>query len=119
MTVYTPGTQRRTFGHVQDVVNGLTKLMECDEAVGELVNVGGTAECSMLDLAEVVKFRAQSQSPIQTVPAPYVVGYDDIESRRPDLTKIYDLVGYRPHWTLDSIVDDVLATLPERKLVLV
>lgn len=118
ITVYTPGTQRRAFCHVQDVVRGLAQLMACDEAVGELVNVGGTAETSIADLAQVVKFRAQSASPIVLEPAPYKVGYDDIESRRPDLTKIEGLIGYGPHYSLQDMVDESLATVMERKLVL-
>jgi Nucleoside-diphosphate-sugar epimerases len=119
MTVYAPGTQRRTFCHVQDVVRGLTELMECDKAVGELVNVGGTVTMTMRELAEVVKFRARSGSLIETCPPPYKHGYDDIESRKPDLTKIAALIDYVPVRSVDDMVDDVLAEVKERKLVLV
>ena len=93
--------------------------MECDQAIGELVNVGGTAELSMYDLAAIVKFRARSESPIHILPPPYLVGYDDIESRTPDLTKVYELTGYRPQIGIDAMVDDVLATVKDRRLVLV
>jgi len=119
LTVYAPGTQRRTFGHVADVVRGLTDLLECDQAVGELVNVVGVANHSMRELAEIVKFRARSSSPIETMPPPYEHGYDDIESRAPDLTKIGRLVGYLPRYPIDAMVDDVLAESRDRKLVLV
>jgi UDP-glucose 4-epimerase len=108
LTVYAPGTQARTFCHVADVVRGLLDLMECDQAVGELVNVGGTAHVTMQDLAQLVLARAQSASPIATVPAPYKVGYDDIESRRPDLTKAGRLVDYAPTHSLSDMVDAVL-----------
>jgi UDP-glucose 4-epimerase len=120
LTVYAPGSQRRTFCHVDDVVRGLAELMECDTALGELVNVGGTAEHAMRELAEIVKFRARSASPIETVEPPYAAGtYDDIESRQPDLTKVQDLIGYVPQYGTDAMVDDCLADVKERKLVLV
>lgn len=120
LTIYAPGTQTRTFCHVADVVRALADLMICDQAVGELVNVGGTATCTMQELAETVRFRAQSDSPLAVVEPPYQKGtYDDIESRRPDLTKIRGLVDYEPAKTLDDMVDDVLAECRERKLVLV
>lgn len=119
MTVYSPGTQSRTFCHVQDVVQGLSDLMECDEAVGELVNVGGNAEVTMLELAHLVRDRAKSDSLIAIQPAPYKVGYDDIESRRPDLTKVHKLTGYAPTYSLMETVDDVLASVMERRLALV
>lgn len=74
----------------------------------------------MRELAEVVKFRARSASPIETVDPPYAAGtYDDIESRRPDLTKIETLIGYHPRRSLDDMVDDCLAEVKERRLVLV
>jgi len=120
LTVYAPGSQRRTFCHVADVVRGLVALMECDRAIGELVNVGGKVQISMRELAEVVKFRARSASPVETVEPPYQAGtYDDIESRQPDLTKIHDLLGYVPHRSLEDMVDDCLAEVQERRLVLV
>src|ERR1041384_7487303 len=95
-------------GQSAEAGRGLLDLMECDQAVGELVNVGGTAHVTMQDLAQLVLARAQSASPIATVPAPYKVGYDDIESRRPDLTKAGRLVDYAPTHSLSDMVDAVL-----------
>lgn len=119
LTVYAPGTQTRTFAHVHDVVRALVELMVCDEAVGQLVNVGGTATVTMHELAEKVRARAQSQSPIQVMEPPYRQGtYDDIESRKPDLTKIGALIGYVPRYDLADMIDDVLATVRDRRLVL-
>lgn len=120
MTIYAPGTQTRTFCHVSDVVRGLADLMACDQAISELVNVGGTATTSMEALAQVVRDRAESESRMVIVPPPYKAGtYDDIESRQPDLTKAHALVDYEPTKTLDDMVDDTLAECRDRKLVLV
>lgn len=111
LTVYAPGTQRRTFAHVQDVVEGLARLMACEEAVGELVNVGGTHTVSVQELAMMVVESAESHSPIVTGPAPYRVGYDDIESRCPNVEKAHRLTGWRPMRTLDEIIEDALADM--------
>lgn len=119
LTVYAPGTQRRTFCHVSDVVRALIGLMECDAAIGELINVGGMATCTIRELAEVVCFRARSSSSIDLVPPPFRVGtYDDIESRVPDLTKVSGLIGYAPRLSLDIMIDDVLAECQTRSPVL-
>ena len=54
LTVYGDGTQTRTFTYVKDVVRALMALMDCPEAAGEVFNVGGTEEISMLDLAKKI-----------------------------------------------------------------
>ena len=118
LTVYAPGSQRRTFCHVQDVVRALVDLMTCDQAVGELVNVGGTVNLGIRTLAEIVRTRANSTSPITVTPPPYPVGYDDIEARQPDLTKLERLVDYVPRYSLDDMVDEGLASVTERRLQL-
>jgi UDP-glucose 4-epimerase len=120
LTVYAPGTQRRTFAHVADVVRALIALMECDQATGQLVNVGGTAESTILALAERIRTRAHSGSFVEVVQPPWTTGsYDDIESRRPDLTTLERLTGYRPRYDLDDMIDDVLADVRDRMLALV
>jgi nucleoside-diphosphate-sugar epimerase len=119
LTVYHPGTQRRTFCHVRDVVRGLADLMTCDQAVGELVNVGGTANVTMTELAQIVQHRANSESRIVLTAPPYPVGYDDIEAREPDLTKVGGLIDYAPRYSLGDMVDETLAEVTDRKLALV
>lgn len=107
LTVYAPGTQTRTFGHVRDVVDGLARLMECDGAVGELVNLGGSQTISMWNLAEYVRARLQSSSPIEVIAPPYGVGYDNVVDRTPDLSKVGRLIGYTPRLGLAEMIYDV------------
>jgi UDP-glucose 4-epimerase len=109
LEVHSPGTQSRTFCHVMDVARGLAQLMECDAAVGEQVDIGGTHTISMWDLAVLVRRIANSQSAIQLVPQPYGPGYDNVQDRKPALAKARRLFGYRPLIPLEKIVQDVVS----------
>lgn len=111
LTVHAPGTQSRTFAHVADVAEGLANLMECDKAVGEIVNLGGTATITMYDLADRIRTLLESASPIEVVPDPYGAGYENVAHRVPDLTKAQGLIGYRPTRSLDTIITDTLAAM--------
>src|SRR2546425_11947835 len=68
ITVYGSGKQSRCFCDVRDVVEALMRLMETERAVGEVVNVGNTEEVTIEGLAQLVKERTRSSSPIEFVP---------------------------------------------------
>jgi len=107
--VHSPGTQTRTFGHVKDVSEGLATMMECDKAVGEIVNLGGTETISMEGLADRTVELLESRSTVEIVPDPYGVGYENVAHRCPDLQKAARLFGYKPHRTLDEMITDIAA----------
>jgi UDP-glucose 4-epimerase len=111
ITVYGDGTQTRTFTHVTDVVGALAALMEEPRAVGEVFNVGGREEISILDLAQRVKDRTRSSSSIRLIPygEAYEEGFEDMPRRAPNLDKIRALIGYEPRLSLDRAIDDVAA----------
>lgn len=117
ITVFGDGTQRRAFGYVGDIVNGLVALMGQPKAVGEVVNLGNTEEISILDLAHRVKALTGSKSEIRLIPydQAYEVGFEDMPRRVPDLSKANRLVGYVPTVGLDEIlrrvIDEKRATL--------
>jgi UDP-glucose 4-epimerase len=113
MTVFGDGQQRRCFTHVQDVIWCLRRLLDCQEARGQVVNVGGDQEISILALAQRIKERTGSQSPIKIIPynEAYGPGFEDMLRRVPDLTKVKTLLDYKPSHTLDDIIDDVVASL--------
>jgi len=113
LTVHTPGSQTRTFCHVKDVVRGLAELMECDQAVGEVVNIGGTETISMWDLAERVIDATESTSSPLLADAPYT-GYDNVTDRTPCLDKAWDLIHYLPRYGLEEMIDDVVQEHTER-----
>ena len=109
ITVYGDGTQSRTFTHVEDAVRATAALMDCPAATGEIVNVGGEREISILQLARLVKEVLGSSSPIVTVPyeEAYGPGFDDMPRRVPSLEKAQRLVGYRPRTELADIIREV------------
>jgi UDP-glucose 4-epimerase len=110
ITVHGDGTQRRCFCHVKDVVRALAVLMATEAAVGEVFNIGSTEEISILELAERVKGACQSDSEIRLVPyeEAYESGFEDMQRRIPDTTKIEALLDWRPTHTLDEILEDVI-----------
>jgi UDP-glucose 4-epimerase len=110
ITVYGDGTQSRCFGYVGDVVGALMKLMDSSEAVGQVFNIGSNEEISIRALAERVKAITQSDSEIVYVPydQAYEEGFEDMPRRIPDISKVSELVGFRPEMSLDGILESVI-----------
>ena len=111
LTVHGDGSQTRCFTYVSDVVEGLLRLAAHDGAVGRVFNIGNDREeVSILELARRVKARTQSTSEIQTIPysQAYEEGFEDMQRRVPDLSRIRALVGYEPQVHLDQILDRVI-----------
>jgi UDP-glucose 4-epimerase len=109
--VHGDGSQQRCFCHVKDVANALVGLMESPRAPGEVFNVGSTDEITIRELAELVVKRTESSSPIRLVPyqEAFGSGFEDMKRRVPCTKKIYSLIGWQPSFTLDQIVDAVIA----------
>jgi UDP-glucose 4-epimerase len=110
ITVYGDGNQTRNFTYVEDVVRGVTGLIDEPKAVGEIFNIGGEGEISMNELAKRIKAIARSSSPITHVPynEAFQEGFEDMERRVPDITKIKNLTGYSNTHDLDSILTKVV-----------
>ncbi|MCA1815865.1 MAG: GDP-mannose 4,6-dehydratase [Acidobacteria bacterium] len=110
ITVYGDGKQTRCFGYVGDVVGALARLMERDEAVGQVFNIGSSEEVSILELARRVKKLTQSDSEIVFVPydEAYEEGFEDMPRRVPDTTKARSLVGFEATESLDGILKKVI-----------
>ncbi len=117
ITVYGSGKQSRCFCDVRDVVEALMRLMETQHAVGEVVNVGNTEEVTIEGLAQLVKERTRSSSPIEFVPydQAYEPGFEDMFRRVPSVEKLETLTGFRPRTSLVEIVDRVAAYFRERR----
>jgi UDP-glucose 4-epimerase len=107
--VYGNGQQSRCFCDVRDTVEGLIRLMDTNRAVGEVVNVGNTEEISIEGLAQRVKERTGSSSPIEYIPydKAYEPGFEDMMRRVPSVDKLESLTGFRPRTTLNEIIDRV------------
>ena len=111
LTVHGDGSQTRCFTYVSDVIEGLLRLVGHDGAVGRVFNIGNDREeVSILELARRVKARTRSTSEIQTIPysQAYEEGFEDMQRRVPDLSRIRALVGYEPQVHLDQILDRVI-----------
>jgi UDP-glucose 4-epimerase len=110
ITVYGTGEQTRCFGFVRDVVGALAGLMDKDEAVGEVFNIGSNEEVSIMELARRVRELTGSDSEIVTVPydEAYEEGFEDMPRRVPDITKVNKMVGFRPTVTLEQILQSVI-----------
>ncbi len=110
ITVYGDGSQSRSFTHVTDVVNALVKLMDTPEAVGQILNVGNSEEVTIRDLALLVREMANSSSEIEYIPyeRAYGPGFEDMQRRCPDISKIRTLIGYHPRTDLRGIIQSVI-----------
>jgi len=110
ITVHGDGRQRRCFCHVKDVVRAMADLMETDDAVGEVFNIGSSDEITIMDLADRVRLACGSDSEIRLVPyeEAYEAGFEDMRRRVPDISKINALLGWCPTRTLEQILEDVI-----------
>ena len=104
------GSQTRSFTWVGDVVSALLALVNEPRAVGEVFNIGNGAEVSILELAEKIRARTYSDSPIHFKAYHEVFGqnFEDMARRVPDISKIQRLVGYQPTVQLDEIIERVI-----------
>jgi len=111
ITIYGDGTQSRVFCHVADAVKAILILASDEKAIGEVYNVGGVGETTIKQLAEKIIERTKSTSAITytAYDDAYPAGYEDMQRRVPDTTKIKNAIGWSPEHTLDSIIDDVAA----------
>jgi UDP-glucose 4-epimerase len=111
MTVYGNGEQSRCFGHVRDAIEAVSRLIRTPAAHGQVFNVGADREVTIRGLAEMVRERAKSTSPIVLVPyaQAYAEGFEDMSRRVPDCAKLERAIGFKPRTALEQIVDDVIA----------
>ena len=110
MTVYGTGEQRRCFCDVRDVVEAILGLAEHQGAIGRVFNIGSTEETTILALAERVRRLAGSASRITRIPydQAYSPGFEDMQRRVPDTSRIHGLLGWTPRRRLDEILAGVI-----------
>ena len=110
ITVYGDGSQRRTFCSVSDVVTAIFELIQNESSHGEVFNVGSTNSVTILELAQKIRAKVGSDSPIVFVNAneKLGLGFEEIDNRCPDIEKITSLVGWTPKKSLDDIIKEVI-----------
>lgn len=110
ITVYGDGEQSRCFADVADIIDAINKLSSNPAAVGQVFNIGSTEEVTIRELAELVIAATGSQSKVIYVPyeEAYALGFEDMRRRVPDLTKVHQLIGYEPRFTLEATLKRVI-----------
>jgi len=109
LSVYGSGDQIRCFCHVSDAVKALLLVMDSDKAVGQVFNVGNNAQISILELAKKVIELTGSTSTIEKIAyeKAYPEGFEDMQRRVPDISKIKQVLGWSPEINLDQIIKDI------------
>jgi UDP-glucose 4-epimerase len=109
LSVYGSGDQIRCFCHVTDAVNALLLVMDSDKAVGQVFNVGNNSQISIMELAKKVIEITGSKSSIEKIAyeKAYPEGFEDMQRRVPDISKIKQVLGWEPKINLDQIIKDV------------
>jgi UDP-glucose 4-epimerase len=112
IVIYDDGSQSRVFCHVEDAVKAVLTIVDTDSTIGDYFNIGGVGETTIKNLAEKIIERTKSKSKLKNISYSdaYPAGFEDMQRRVPDITKIKKTIGWAPIHTLDSIIDSVAAS---------
>jgi len=113
LLVHGSGNQSRVFCHVSDAVRAVDKLVKLDTSIGEVFNVGGESEITILELAELIIKKTNSKSKIAFIPYAdvYPIGFEDMQRRVPNTEKIRLSTSWVPEKDLEFIINDVVEYL--------
>jgi UDP-glucose 4-epimerase len=111
LSVYGSGDQIRCFCHVADAVKGILLIIDSDKAVGQVFNVGNNSQISIMELAKKVIEITGSKSSIVKIAYEnaYPEGFEDMQRRVPDISKIKQVLGWEPKINLEQIIKDIAA----------
>jgi len=111
LSVYGSGDQIRCFCHVDDAVRALLLVMDSEKAVGQVFNVGNNQQITIMELAKKVIEITGSTSSIEKIAyeKAYREGFEDMQRRVPDISKIKQVLGWEPEINLDQIITDTAA----------
>ena len=109
ISIFGDGFQSRVFCHVDDATKATILLSLDDSSIGEVFNIGGIGETSILNLANTIREQLKSESAINFMNYEdvYPIGYEDMQRRVPDISKIKKHNGWEPELNLKDIIDDV------------
>ena len=109
LQIFGDGTQSRVFCHVADAVKAIIALALNDKTIGEVFNVGGKGEITILELAQLIIDQTNSKSTITFTDYQdaYAVGYEDMARRVPDVSKIKEFIGWESIIDLKTIINDI------------
>ncbi|MBI3866524.1 MAG: GDP-mannose 4,6-dehydratase [Planctomycetia bacterium] len=110
IVVYDDGQQVRCFGHVREVVDAVSRLMETPAAVGRVFNIGSDQPVTIRDLALKIAARVNPQVELKFLPYAEAYGndFEDVRRRVPDLSRLQATLGLKPCMPLEDILDDII-----------
>jgi UDP-glucuronate decarboxylase len=109
ITIYGDGLQTRSFCYVDDLIDGLVRLMGSSDDVTGPLNLGNSTECTMLELAQLIIDLTGSRSEICFRPLPI----DDPRQRQPDITKAKTILNWVPRTSLREGLTKTVAYFDE------
>jgi len=111
LEVYGSGDQVRCFCHIDDAVRALISIIDSEVTIGEVFNVGNNQQISIIELAKKVIEITGSKSEVIKIPysQAYPEGFEDMQMRVPDISKIKQVLGWTPEINLDQIIKDIAA----------
>ncbi len=109
LKMFGDGSQSRVFCHVNDSVRAILALVSNDRTIGEVFNIGGVGEISILELAKLIINQVNSKSEITYIDYDdaYAAGFEDMARRVPDISKLANFIGWEPKLSLSKIIEDV------------
>ena len=116
LKIFGDGSQSRVFCHVSDSVKAILALSASDKTIGEVFNMGGKGEISILDLAKLIIKQTNSKSEITFTDYEdaYATGFEEMARRVPDVSKLTDFTGWEPKLGLEIIIDDVYSSYAKK-----
>ena len=113
LEVYGDGEQRRVFCHVLDAVDAINGLLNNSNSVGQVFNIGGLQEISIIELANLIINILDSNSEVVFQPynKVYGVGFEDMQRRVPNLKKIQDLISWAPKIPLTRTIKEIAKSI--------
>jgi UDP-glucose 4-epimerase len=109
LKIFGDGSQTRVFCHVSDSVRAVLALASNDKTIGEVFNLGGRGEISILQLAKLIIEQTDSKSEItfKDYEDAYAAGFEDMLRRVPDVSKLTNFTGWEPKLGINTIIEDV------------
>jgi UDP-glucose 4-epimerase len=113
LSVYGSGDQIRCFCHVTDAVRALLLIVDSDKSIGQVFNVGNNQQISIMDLAKKVIKVTNSNSEIEIISyeKAYPSGFEDMQRRVPNISKIKNVLGWQPEINLEQIIKDIAVSI--------
>lgn len=116
LVIHGDGSQQRIFCHISDAVAGTLALWESDLGFGEAFNLGGTEETSILNLAKRIIEITGSKSELAFLPYEELRkrGFEDMQRRLPDTTKLREITSWKPKMNLEDILVDYYQSISRK-----